>query len=77
MPERSTRSRCGTRTTGTSTCAMERCSPTVLPFTARQFARAIVMPNLPPVTPSPRPAPYRERIGAALPEDSCSVNTFT
>jgi dihydroorotase len=40
----------------------------VLPFTARQFARAIVMPNLkPPVTTVAAAAAYRERILAALP----------
>ena len=38
-------------------------------FTARQFARAIVMPNLtPPVTTAAAAASYRERILAALPE---------
>ena len=38
-------------------------------YTARQFARAIVMPNLsPPVTTSAAGAAYRERILAALPE---------
>jgi len=41
----------------------------VLPYTARQFARAIVMPNLsPPVTSAAAAAAYRERIMAALPE---------
>src|SRR5580704_14100132 len=41
---------------------------TVLPFTARQFARAIVMPNLvPPVTTMADARAYRERIIAALP----------
>jgi dihydroorotase len=41
----------------------------VLPYTARQFARAIVMPNLsPPVTDTARAEAYRERIVAALPE---------
>lgn len=41
----------------------------VLPYTARQFARAIVMPNLtPPVTTAALAAGYRERIMAALPE---------
>jgi dihydroorotase len=41
----------------------------VLPHTARQFARAIVMPNLkPPVTTAADAAAYRERILAALPE---------
>jgi dihydroorotase len=40
----------------------------VLPFTARQFARAVVMPNLkPPVTTVDAAAAYRERILAALP----------
>ncbi len=40
----------------------------VLPFTARQFARAIVMPNLvPPVTTVGMARAYRERILAALP----------
>jgi dihydroorotase len=41
----------------------------VLPFTARQFARAIVMPNLsPPVTTVEAARTYRERILAALPK---------
>ncbi|MFZ2004980.1 MAG: dihydroorotase [Stellaceae bacterium] len=40
----------------------------VLPYTARQFARAIVMPNLaPPVTTIAEAIAYRERIMAALP----------
>jgi dihydroorotase len=40
----------------------------VLPFTARQFGRAIVMPNLvPPVTDIATAYAYRERILAALP----------
>ena len=40
----------------------------VLPHTARQFARAIVMPNLkPPVTTVEQAAAYRQRILAALP----------
>jgi dihydroorotase len=40
----------------------------VLPATARQFARAIVMPNLrPPVTTAALALAYRERILAALP----------
>jgi dihydroorotase len=40
----------------------------VLPFTARQFARAVVMPNLkPPVTTVAAAAAYRERILGALP----------
>ena len=42
---------------------------TVLPHTAAQFARAIVMPNLkPPVTTTEQAAAYRQRIMAALPE---------
>jgi dihydroorotase len=41
----------------------------VLPDTARQFARAIVMPNLrPPVTTTAQAMAYRERILAALPQ---------
>jgi len=40
----------------------------VLPYTARQFARAIVMPNLsPPATITEAVAAYRDRIVAALP----------
>ncbi len=40
----------------------------VLPYTARQFARAIVMPNLsPPVIRAADGAAYRDRIMAALP----------
>jgi len=40
----------------------------VLPFTARQFARALVMPNLkPPMTTTAALADYRARILAALP----------
>lgn len=43
----------------------------VLPFTARQFGRAIVMPNLrPPITTVAQAAEYRARILAALPEGS-------
>ena len=42
----------------------------VLPHTAKQFARAIVMPNLkPPVTTTEMAKAYRERILAALPPD--------
>jgi dihydroorotase len=41
----------------------------VVPWTARQFARAIVMPNLvPPVTNAEAAEAYRGRILAALPE---------
>ena len=45
----------------------------VLPFTARQFVRAIVMPNLViPVTTSALAADYRQKIIQALPdEDAC------
>ena len=43
----------------------------VLPETARDFARAIIMPNLvPPVVTGAEAAAYRDRILAALPEDS-------
>ncbi|HYE49965.1 MAG TPA: dihydroorotase [Azospirillaceae bacterium] len=43
----------------------------VLPFSARQLGRAIVMPNLvPPVTDTARAAAYREEILAALPAGS-------
>jgi dihydroorotase len=42
----------------------------VVPWTARQFARAIVMPNLaPPVTTTASAAAYRERILAAVPAE--------
>ena len=41
----------------------------VVPYTARQFARAIVMPNLsPPVTSVEAGAAYRDRILAAVPQ---------
>jgi dihydroorotase len=43
----------------------------VLPYTARQFARAIVMPNLsPPVTTTAAVTAYRQRVEAALPDGS-------
>ena len=43
----------------------------VAPWTARQFARAIVMPNLsPPMTDVAGVSAYRDRIMAALPEGS-------
>ena len=43
----------------------------VVGYTARQFSRAIVMPNLsPPVTTTAMAAAYRERILAALPAGS-------
>lgn len=41
----------------------------VLPYTARQFARAIIMPNLkPPVVNAAMAQAYRDRILAALPD---------
>jgi dihydroorotase len=47
---------------------------TVLPYTARQFARAIIMPNLkPPVATVEQALSYRDEILAALPKNS----TFT
>jgi len=40
----------------------------VLPYTARQFSRAIIMPNLrPPVTSAAQAMAYRDRIVAAVP----------
>ena len=43
----------------------------VLPHSARQFARAIVMPNLkPPVTSTDQASAYKRRIKAALPNGS-------
>jgi len=43
----------------------------VLPHSARQFGRAIIMPNLrPPITTTAQAVAYRERILAALPEGS-------
>lgn len=43
----------------------------VLPFTADQFARAVIMPNLvPPVTTAEMAADYRKRILEALPPGS-------
>jgi len=42
----------------------------VVPYTARQFARAIVMPNLsPPITTTAAATAYRDRITAAVPGD--------
>src|SRR5579884_871251 len=44
---------------------------TVAPLTARQFGRAIVMPNLvPPVTTTAAALAYRDRILAAVPDGS-------
>jgi len=55
--------------TGTSISATARCVRTVLPFTARQFARAIVMPNLvPPVTHVAAARAYREAHRRCLPD---------
>jgi dihydroorotase len=43
----------------------------VLPHTARQFGRAIIMPNLkPPVATTAMTLDYRQRILAAIPDDS-------
>ncbi len=43
----------------------------VLPFTAAQFARGVIMPNLvPPVTTSAQAAAYRERIKAVMPANA-------
>src|SRR3546814_6076051 len=42
----------------------------VAPYTARQFSRAIVMPNLsPPVTTAEEGRSYRDRINAAVPAE--------
>ena len=50
----------------------------VLPHTARQFARAIVMPNLkPPVTTTAAAAAYRDRILAARPAGSSFMPLMT
>jgi len=50
----------------------------VLPWTARQFARAIVMPNLsPPVTSVAAAEAYRARILAALPGDAVFTPLMT
>ena len=50
----------------------------VVPYTARQFARAIVMPNLtPPVTTAARAAAYRERITAAVPPGTAFTPLMT
>ena len=43
----------------------------IVPFTAQQFSRAIIMPNLvPPNTTSQQALSYRERILSALPENT-------
>ena len=50
----------------------------VLPATAAQFARAIVMPNLkPPVTTAAAARAYRARIEAALPEGASFMPLMT
>jgi len=50
----------------------------VLPYTARQFARAIVMPNLvPPVTTIAAAQAYRERIIAAIPAGAAFTPLMT
>jgi len=49
----------------------------LVPDTARQFARAIVMPNLrPPITTVAEAASYRERILAAVPAGAPDGETF-
>jgi dihydroorotase len=49
---------------------------TVAPYTARQFARAIVMPNLvPPITSVEAAAAYRDRITAAAGDDFTPLMT--
>jgi dihydroorotase len=50
----------------------------VLPFTARQFGRAIIMPNLvPPVTTTADAITYRTRVTAALPEGAAFTPLMT
>ena len=50
----------------------------VLPFTAHQFGRAIVMPNLsPPITSAEAANAYRDRILAALPAGSSFMPLMT
>jgi dihydroorotase len=50
----------------------------VLPWTARQFGRAVVMPNLvPPVTDVAGARAYRGRILAALPDDADFIPLMT
>ncbi len=51
---------------------------TVLPFTARVFGRAVVMPNLkPPVTTTARAKAYRDEIMAALPKGASFTPLMT
>ncbi len=50
----------------------------VAPYTARQFARAIVMPNLvPPVTTAAAAEAYRDRIRAAVPAGAAFTPLMT
>jgi dihydroorotase len=50
----------------------------VVPYTTRQFARAIVMPNLvPPVTDVEAARAYRDRILAALPKEAAFTPLMT
>jgi len=50
----------------------------VMPFTARHFGRAILMPNLiPPVTTTKDAVAYRERVMAALPKGSTFLPLMT
>mgnify|MGYP001207300423 CR=1 FL=1 len=45
----------------------------MLPYTARRFARAIIMPNLvEPITTAAKAKDYRQRIFQALPEEAGS-----
>lgn len=49
----------------------------VLPDTVRQFARAIIMPNLkPPVTTTAQALAYRDRIAAALRQSGIAPDAF-
>jgi dihydroorotase len=49
----------------------------VVPDTARQFARAVIMPNLkPPITTTAQAMAYRERIKAVVPAGSAFDSSF-
>ena len=49
----------------------------VVPYTARQFERAIVMPNLvPPITTAQMASDYRDRVLAAVPAGVDCPYTF-
>jgi dihydroorotase len=51
---------------------------TVVPHTARQFGRAIIMPNLqPPVTTTEQALAYRKRILATVPAGNCFTPLMT